>query len=293
MSTLTPHEETEIESEIEDDVQAALREKEQVQDDSDVDETVPIEGYDITSFGADYDVEGLVKRINRKDIFTPEFQRDYVWNINEASRFIESLLLGLPVPGIFLARERESNKLLVIDGQQRLKTLQFYFEGIFNPRAEDRFKRAFKLTKVQAKFEGLSYATLDESDRVKLNDSIIHATIVKQESPEGEDSSIYYIFERLNYGGRRLAPQEIRVAIYHGRLLDEIKDINMNEHWRKIYGKQSQRLKDQELILRFLAFYDNIEAYRRPMNLLTHLQVKTEMQIAKLCINGNLYLKTL
>ena len=88
--------------------------------------------YEISSYGADYDVEGLVKRLERDDLLIPPFQRNYVWKLKEASRFIESLLLGLPVPGVFLVREQDSNKLLVIDGQQRLKTLQFFYNGIFN-----------------------------------------------------------------------------------------------------------------------------------------------------------------
>ena len=101
----------------------------EVFDESENDQTVPAARYEITSFGADYDVDGLVKRIKRDDIFIPSFQRAYVWNIVEASRFVESLLLGLPVPGIFLAKEAETNKLSVIDGQQRLKSLEFVYEG--------------------------------------------------------------------------------------------------------------------------------------------------------------------
>jgi len=61
-----------------------------------------------------------------------------VWRLPEASRFVESILLGLPVPGIFLAKDAESNKLLVIEGQQRLKTLQFFLEGFFNPKVGDK-----------------------------------------------------------------------------------------------------------------------------------------------------------
>src|SRR3989304_6490807 len=89
------------------------------------DELVPFK-YSITSYGADFDVDGLVKRIDRDDIFVPPFQRGYVWNINQASRFIESLLLGLPVPGIFLSKD-DDRKLLVIDGQQRLVTLARFY----------------------------------------------------------------------------------------------------------------------------------------------------------------------
>jgi len=95
-------------------------------------EFYPVE-YSISSYGADYPVDGLVKRIDAGSIYIPKFQRGYVWNIHRASRFIESLLLGLPVPAIFLSREQESNKMLVIDGQQRLRTLQFFYNGVFNP----------------------------------------------------------------------------------------------------------------------------------------------------------------
>ena len=213
----------------------------------------------------DYDVEGLVKRLDRGDILIPQFQRDYVWTQKEASKFVESLLLGLPVPGVFMAREADTNKLLVIDGQQRLKSLQFFYNGTFNPQREDKTQRVFKLTKVQPKFEGATYKTLDEQDRVKLNDAIIHATIVKQESPEGDDTSIYYIFERLNYGGRKLTPQEIRAAIYHGPLVETLADLNSYAPWRQVYGRESPRLKDQELILRFLAFYVSAGTYKRPL----------------------------
>jgi hypothetical protein len=102
---------------------------EDVIDESENDSSVPVIRYDITSFGADYDADGLVRRMNKKEIYAPPFQRGYVWNIKEGSRFIESLLLGLPVPGIFLAKEPDSNKFLIIDGQQRLRTLQFFLEG--------------------------------------------------------------------------------------------------------------------------------------------------------------------
>jgi uncharacterized protein with ParB-like and HNH nuclease domain len=231
------------------------------------DETeVPLIQFDITSYGADYDVEGLVKRLNRDDILIPSFQRNYVWTQKEASRFIESLLLGLPVPGIFLAKESDSNKLLVLDGQQRLKTLKFFYNGIFNPKEGEKKQQVFRLTHVQPNFEDLTYEELEDKDKVKLNDSLIHATVIKQESPEDDDTSLYYIFDRLNSTGRRLTPQEIRTAIDHGKLIDLVKELNDYENWRNIYGKKNIRLKDQELILRFLAFYFDGDKYQRPIN---------------------------
>lgn len=221
--------------------------------------------YGISSYGADYDVEGLVKRLKRGDIFIPSFQRDYVWNLSEASRLIESLLLGLPVPGVFLAKESESNRLSVIDGQQRLKSLLFFYEGYFNPKEGDSRKRVFKLKNVQEKFQGKSYDDLEEDDRIKLDDSIIHATIIKQESPSDDNTSIYHVFERLNTGGRKLTPQEIRSAIYLGKLNDLILDLNDYPSWRELFGKKNNRLKDHEMILRFFAMYTSVDKYSKPL----------------------------
>lgn len=221
--------------------------------------------YGISSYGADYDVEGLVKRLRRGDIFIPPFQRDYVWNQAEASRLVESLLLGLPVPGIFLAKENDSNKLSVIDGQQRLKSLFFFYEGFFNPKEGDTRKKVFSLKNVQEKFEGKTYEELEEDDRVKLDDSIIHSTIIKQETPTDDNTSIYHVFERLNTGGRKLTPQEIRAAIYIGKLNELISELNDYPAWRELFGKKNNRLKDQELILRFFAMYKSLDTYSKPL----------------------------
>ncbi|CAM1366426.1 conserved hypothetical protein [Tenacibaculum sediminilitoris] len=221
--------------------------------------------YDISSYGADYDVEGLVKRLKRGDIFIPPFQRDYVWNQAEASRLIESLLLGLPVPGVFLAKESDSNKLSVIDGQQRLKSLLFFYEGFFNPKEGDNRKKVFKLKNVQQQFEGKTYDELEEEDRINLDDSIIHATIIKQETPNDDNTSIYHVFERLNTGGRKLTPQEIRSAIYIGKLNELIVELNDYEPWRELFGKKNNRLKDQEMILRFFAMYTSLDIYTKPL----------------------------
>lgn len=162
--------------------------------------------YLITAYGADYPVDSLVKRMRSGDIFVPKFQRHFVWKLPQASRFIESLLLGLPVPGIFLSKDDDSNKMLVIDGQQRLETLRRFYDSRFSNDEE------FALHNVQPEYEGKTYADLDEEDRRKLDDSIIHATIVRQDSPADDKSSIYHVFERLNTGGTPLTAQQIRAA---------------------------------------------------------------------------------
>jgi uncharacterized protein with ParB-like and HNH nuclease domain len=192
-------------------------------------------------------------------VFVPEFQRKFVWTIKQASRFIESLLLGLPVPGIFLAKEADTGKLLIIDGQQRLRTLQYFYQGLF-------LGKEFALKNVQARYEGLTFKTLKKEDQLRLSDAVIHATIIKQDEPSGEQSSVYHIFQRLNTGGTLLQPQEIRACIYHGDFADLLDELNANPDWREIYGSPSKRLKDQELILRFLALFFFSDKYSRPMN---------------------------
>jgi hypothetical protein len=239
---------------------------------ADVDEEAEVlpASYEISSFGADYPVDGLVARMQRDDVIIPSFdpaytghdvtgfQRSYLWTKRQADRFIESLLLGLPVPGIFLVNETETRRLLVLDGQQRLRTLQAFYQGVFRGRE-------FALEFVEPSYQGLTYATLDGDQRRRLDNSIIHATIIRQESPERDNSSIYQIFERLNTGGTLLRPQEIRVALYHGPLVNLLRELNELPSWRQIYGRRSAQLKDQELILRFFSFLYMSDRYRPPM----------------------------
>ena len=254
-----------LSQETQEEISDLLQEDCNVEDEaSTYDISVP-EHYDITSYGADFDVEGLVKRLKRGDILIPDFQRSYVWNLQMASRFIESLLLGLPVPGIFLAKDSNTSKLLVIDGQQRLKTLQFFYEGCFHPKLDEKQKRVFALQNVQPKFEGITYEDLDDKDKIKLNDYLIHATVVKQDSPEDNNTSVFHIFERLNNGGLKLTSQEIRTAVYHGEMIELVKKLNDYPAWRTVFGTHNKRLKDQELILRFLAFFYTRKEYKQSM----------------------------
>lgn len=232
--------------------------EEEVADERDAEEEGALPTYSITAYGADYPVDGLVKRLDAGDIVIPSFQRGYVWSKGQADRFIESLLLGLPVPGIFLSKEPNSNKLIVIDGQQRLRTLEFFYSGLFQGRE-------YRLSGVNPAFDGKTYKTLEDEDRRRLDDTIIHATIVRQEKPSEDDSGIHHIFKRLNTGGTALQPQEIRASIYQGSFNELLGELDETNEWREIYGNPSKRLKDQELILRFLALYLDADSYTRPM----------------------------
>ncbi len=260
--------------------------EEEIEDLDPAEEVIPYT-YTITSYGADYPVDSLVKRMKGGDIVVPTFsweqpfktdvvgfQREYVWPRPKADRFIESLLLGLPVPGIFLVKE-PSGVLLVLDGHQRLHTLGSYYEGEING---DVYKLG---TDVQERFSGKRYKDLDVEDRRRLDDSIIHATVVRQDEPSEDQSSIYVIFERLNTGGVNLQPQEIRVALYQGEFVKVLKDLNEDSAWRELYGPKSKRLKDMEMILRFFAFLYYEPQYKSPMKSFLNRYMATNRKLAK------------
>lgn len=214
--------------------------------------------YTVTSYGADMPVDGIVSRLDRQHIVIPDFQRGFVWSQAQASRFIESLLLGIPVPGVFLFKDPGNGKLLVVDGQQRLRTLQAFHAGLFN-------KRQFNLVGVGQGFAGKTYVTLAGPDRRHLDDAVVHATIFQQDEPQDDRSSMYVVFERLNTGGTPLQPQEIRDCVYQGQFSVLLTELTGNSSWRAIYGDRNRRKKEEEIILRLLALYYDLDAYKRPM----------------------------
>lgn len=216
--------------------------------------------YQINTFGADYTVDGLVKRFDRGDIFRPEFQRNFVWTWPQASKFIELILLGLPIPSVFLYREESTQQHLIVDGLQRLTTLHAFHKGRF-PHND----RVFRLKDVKSRFEGKTLDDLDDEDHRRFEDAVIHAMIIQQMSPDDSNSSVFHIFDRLNSNGTPLQPQEMRAAIYHGAFQKLLGKLNLNKLWREIFGPEHRRAKDQELILRFLALANSRDTYEKPM----------------------------
>jgi len=242
---------------------------EAIQSEIDDQDTVPA-SYDIITYPADYTLEGLVGKLY-KTIIIPGFQRKFVWTLKQASRLIESFLLGLPVPAVFLYSDPETGKYLVVDGQQRLLSVSYFFEGYFGEPDRSGNRTVFRLQGLNdnSPYSQQTYKDLQSNDEAaynRLNEAVLRAFIVKQLRPEGS-SSIYHIFERLNTGGTQLVGQEIRNCIYHGPFNDKLITMNKNREWRTIFGKptEDKRMRDVELILRFLALYSMDPNYHKPM----------------------------
>src|SRR5690606_3297371 len=249
---------------------------------------IQINEYDLTSTPNDFNILTINSFLDSGAIIIPGFQRNYVWDIKRASKLIESIILGLPVPQIFLYEESR-NKFLVIDGQQRLMTIYYFIKQRF-PRKEkrtelrkiyiendsipdeklhnDEYFSNFRLSLPKKSngqdniFNKLSYKSLGDY-KTQFDLRPLRNIIVRQNYPTDDSSSVYEIFNRLNSGGMNLRPQEIRGSLYHSDFMTFVNNLNLNENWRKVIKSPNPDLhmKDVELLFRCLSFMINGENY--------------------------------
>ncbi|MXZ86863.1 MAG: DUF262 domain-containing protein [Acidimicrobiia bacterium] len=254
------------------------------------DQEVSLPAYDILTYPADYTLEVIVSKWKKGEIISPNFQRNFVWSLNRASRLIESFLLGLPVPSIFLFSDQSTNSLIIVDGQQRLQSIVYFFEGVFGEEVNGN-RQVFRLAGLSddSKFRGLTYDEIRQQYPKAyhtLTNSILRSMIIRQLHPE-DSTSMFSIFERLNTGGVALAQQEIRNCIYHGTFNDMLVRLNRFEPWRKIYGREpvDKRQRDVELILRFFALREAEShqglTYKKPMKNFLNRFMTSQLSISE------------
>jgi len=257
------------------------------------DEGYPLNEYQLTTTPNDFNILTIISFIESKVFKIPAFQRHYVWDLKRASKLIESLLIGLPIPQMFLY-ESERNEFLVIDGQQRLMTIYYFVKGRF-PRkkkrselrdifdnygyipddvmAKDELFQKFNLKLdglvegSENRFHGKNYQTLSEY-KTSLDLSTIRNMIVKPVSKDEENGAMFEIFNRLNSGGINLGTQEIRMSLYHSKFLRALIEMNKDQRWRIILGKDNPdiRLHDVEAILRVFAMVTFLDHYKATIN---------------------------
>lgn len=248
--------------------------------------------YDISVIPNDFNITTIYNLIDSGAIEMPVFQRNYIWDKKRASRFIESLILGLPIPQIFLY-QKERNKFLVIDGQQRLLSVYYFIKQRFplvEKRAElrkvfdnnngipdsvlydDAYFQDFKLSFPKSEFglknllDGLRYSTLGMY-KSNFEFMTMRCMAIRQNEPKEDDSSVFEIFSRLNTGGVNLTNQEIRACLYYSDFFRMLNIMNQNDAWRDLYGKpEDGKFRDVEIILRSFALLFDGEAYNGSMN---------------------------
>ena len=256
------------------------------------DDSYRIDQFELVSSPNDFNTKTLVDFIDSGVVIIPGFQRNYVWDIRRASKLIESLIVGLPVPQIFLY-EQARNKFLVIDGQQRLMSIYYFVKGRF-PRkdklaelrllsngqssvlddvlSDGDFFMDFHLSLPESlpgqtnRFHHNLYSNLDGVYRTSFDLRTIRNIIVQQIRPEGDDA-MYEIFNRLNSGGVNLTPQEIRRCTYDSKFYEMLYQTNTRNEWRDLVGTTAPDLhmKDVEILLRGFAMLVKGTSYRPSM----------------------------
>jgi len=230
----------------------------------------------VVSEPKDWTVDVLKQYYDRGIILAqPKYQREYVWENKPTlkSRLIESLLLNIPIPPLYLGK-LDNGKYEVIDGQQRLTTI-LNFVGK---------KTTFPLEKLTTlkQLKGCTFQELDEADQLLITASSTMRTIVIDIG--GDDGDLRYeIFERLNRGSVALNEQEIRNCIYRSAFNELLSELITKECWRKIIGTEEPlpRFKEQEHVLRFLALAKGLDSYRSSLKSFMNIFMNSQSNLKK------------
>ena len=218
--------------------------------------SVAFDSYDITLKQL-YDMV-----LERMVDIAPEYQRHFVWDEARQSALIESLFLGIPIPSLFMATNRDAS-WEVIDGLQRLTTILNFIgnaEELKDLKINHKKLKLSGLEKLDS-MNGLQYEDLPKSMQFMLQTRPLRITVLNDRS----DFNVRYdLFERLNTGGVTLHEQEIRNCVYIGEFNDFIKELAGNEDFRSVVKmtENSERSGSyEELVLRFFAYHEDSDSF--------------------------------
>lgn len=234
-------------------------------------------GISIQQYKTDVGFRTLVEGVNENLYIIPKYQRKYRWSKEQVISLVESLIRGLPIPPIYTSRN-DRNQLEILDGQQRILSLFFYYIGYYLDRKKNNsvdfseievegksFKEALKdqfaLEELHIRLmeEGGEEVSVDYADLpVEMKRRIDYTSITVIEikiNDEGQRTKVLRkIFENLNAKGSLLTQQELRNGIYVCDFYNMLQNYNRhNEKWRKIWGKENAAERDMEMLLRLCA----------------------------------------
>ena len=238
-------------------------EQTELEDDGELAE-IPLERRRLITESKDLSIRELHIQHQEGDLsLNPDFQRFYVFTDKQASSLIESVLLDVPLPVVYLSQEQD-NTYSVIDGQQRLTSFMRFLDNQLPLKG----LRAF------SELNGKRFRDLDRELQAKIKKSTIRCIIVQSDS----DPIIKFdIFERLNSGSVQLNSQELRNCLYRGSYNDLTRDLSHDRDWQQLIGMEgtNKRMKDREMILRFFALYHSLPSYSPPMREFLNTDART------------------
>lgn len=223
------------------------------QQESEDDIIAPVSFKDAVVLNADWTIETINLQIQKGNIdLQPGFQRRVAWDDERKSRLIESIIVGLPVPNIVLAENKDfRGKFIVIDGKQRLVAVSEYMEGKYKLKGLD----------MRPDLNTKAFIELPQEDREYLENATIRASVIRNWKDE---NFLYVTFFRLNSGSLPLSPQELRKALIGANLISAIDNYMLgSDSFKSVFGDGlDKRMRDSELVLRFVAYDQSLSEYK-------------------------------
>lgn len=199
----------------------------------------------------EYSVELLANKMNKREFVVPPYQRAYTWEPERKSRFIESLLLGLPIPFLFFW-EMSDGKLEIVDGSQRLRSLEEFVLG------ELRLGELDSLTALS----GFTFSELPLSRQRKIQNRSIRGIVLNEHA---DAQARFDLFERINTGSKIANKAEVRRGALTGPFMDliiELAKTPLFTHLAPVSNKEVNEREREELVARFFAYSDGLDGYK-------------------------------
>lgn len=210
----------------------------------------------------DITVKEIINMVSESIIdIAPDYQRLFRWEVDRQSKFIESILLGIPIPSLFMATNSDGT-WEVIDGVQRISTL-IHFSDNIQAKENTNVNGMLELVELEklTEFENITFDKLPDNIKLSFYLKPIKVTTLTDKS----DKKVRFdLFERLNTGGLKLSDQEIRNCIYKGEFREFIKEMSSLENFRKVVNLPKNKENNatyEEYVLRFFAYLFNRENF--------------------------------
>lgn len=252
--------------------------------------------YQINSYSIDRAIETLIKWKKNNKLIVPEFQREFVWTYSNCCRLIDSILLNLPIPNIFVFKvlnKEIGEQYLLVDGMQRITTIEQFFDGKWKQSEKER---SFKINIKSSNWFKKDYENLAEEDQEFFKDYPINVTIFEASASSKVKSNnvIFSVFERINTGSEKLTEQEIRNTIYQGECLDALKNFcSSGNSFNTLISNDSKiqkRGKNIEFILRILTYYEIFELSSQEKSFFVDGEDESKITTSKtIMLNNYLY----
>ena len=205
----------------------------------------------IDFYMTEYSIEILAKKMSEGEFVVPAYQREFTWEQERKSRFIESVIMGLPIPFIFFW-EMEDGRLEIVDGSQRLRTIEEFLLG------------GLRLGELEAlpTISGFTYSDLPEARQLKIKNRSIRGIVLHENADE---QARFDMFERINTGSKVANKAEVRRGALAGPFMDLVIDLAKLpafEALAPLPKKQKDEREGEELVIRFFAYGDGLNGYR-------------------------------